>query len=71
MKQKVSERQKEILSILRKHFRENESITVNDLSKIMDVNPITAYEHLRNLKEKGILKIEMTFCKKRGRPRYK
>jgi len=71
MKQRVSERQKEILSILRKHFRENESITVNDLSEIMDINPITAYEHLRNLKEKGILKIEMTFCKKRGRPRYK
>ena len=71
MKKKVSERQKEILSILRKHFRENESITAKELSKIMDVNPITAYEHLRNLKEKGILKVEMAFCKKKGRPRYK
>ena len=71
MKKKVSERQKKILSILRKHFRKNESITVKELSELMDVNPITAYEHLRNLKEKGILKIEMTFCKKRGRPKYK
>lgn len=71
MGQKISERQKEILSILRKHFRKNESITVKTLSELMAVNPITAYEHLRNLKEKGILKIEMKFCKKRGRPRYK
>ncbi len=66
---KLTERQKDIILFLAKHFKKNKWINPCILSKGLNINLITSYEHLRNLKEKGILKIE--FVKKgKGRPKY-
>lgn len=66
---KLTERQKDLIYFLSEYFKQNKWINPYILSKKLDINLITSYEHLRNLKEKGILKIE--FVKKgKGRPKY-
>ncbi|MDI6861373.1 MAG: helix-turn-helix transcriptional regulator [Caldisericia bacterium] len=66
---KLTERQKDLINFLSEYFKENKRITPCILAKKLDINFITAYEHLRNLKEKGILKIEFEKVGK-GRPKY-
>lgn len=66
---KLTERQKDLINFLGEYFKNNKWINPYILSKKLDINLITAYEHLRNLKEKGVLKIE--FIKEgKGRPKY-
>ncbi len=66
---KLTERQKDLINFLSEYFKTNKWINPYILSKKLDINLITAYEHLRNLKEKGVLKIE--FAKEgKGRPKY-
>jgi len=66
---KLTERQKDLILFLSNYFKKNKWINPYILSKELDINLITSYEHLRNLKEKRILKIE--FVKKgKGRPKY-
>ncbi|MCX8095162.1 MAG: helix-turn-helix transcriptional regulator [Caldisericia bacterium] len=66
---KLTERQKDLIYFLTEYFKKNKWINPYIISKKLDINLITAYEHLRNLKEKGILRIE--FIKKgKGRPKY-
>lgn len=66
---KLTERQKDLINFLSEYFKDNKIITPYILAKKLNINLITAYEHLRNLKEKGILKIEFEKVGK-GRPKY-
>lgn len=67
---KLSERQKKLLEFLKEYFKKHKYITPCVVSKELNINLITAYEHLRNLKEKGILNIKFSKEDKKGRPRY-
>ncbi|NLI56802.1 hypothetical protein GX420_07470 [bacterium] len=67
---KLSERQKDLMSFLKDYFKDNKYITPNILSDELGINLITAYEHLRNLKEKGILGIKFSKEEGKGRPKY-
>ncbi|HOC52245.1 MAG TPA: hypothetical protein PLW61_07155 [Caldisericia bacterium] len=67
---KLSERQKDLMSFLKDYFKDDKYITPNILSDELGINLITAYEHLRNLKEKGILGIKFSKEEGKGRPKY-
>jgi len=67
---KLSERQKDLVSFLKDYFKDNKFITPNILSNELGINLVTAYEHLRNLKEKGILGIKFSKEEGKGRPKY-
>jgi len=67
---KLSERQKDLINFLRDYFKDNKYITPCILSKALEINLITAYEHLRNLKERGILSIKFEKDEGKGRPKY-
>ncbi|MGB9842948.1 MAG: hypothetical protein ACPLN1_01165 [Caldisericia bacterium] len=67
---KLSERQKYLINFLKDYFKDNKYITPCILSKELGINLITAYEHLRNLKERGILNIKFEKEEGKGRPKY-
>lgn len=67
---KLSERQKDLISFLKGYFKDHKFITPCILSKELNITLITAYEHLRNLKEKGILNIKFSKEEGKGRPKY-
>lgn len=67
---KLSERQKDLMSFLKDYFKNHKFITPCILSKELEINLITAYEHLRNLKERGVLNIKFSKEEGKGRPKY-
>lgn len=67
---KLTERQRDLIAFLKKYFKMNRYITPCILAKELDINLITAYEHLRNLKEKGILEVKFLKDNDKGRPKY-